>query len=123
MPSLLARIHAEGSWGASPLNNDRLHRLSLAYLVPALCSKAEGRAICGADDDIRYTATAVLQYLIVSSFLRLFCLKSIDKMDEKQQLIGSLPVVNDISEQRAQAKKSSRWGTIKLVCLEILAPR
>jgi hypothetical protein len=87
----------------------------LAYLLPAFCSKAEGRAICGADDDIRYTATAALQYLI-----HLFCLETIDKMDEKQQLIGSLPVVNDISEQRAQAKKNSRWGTIKLVCLEML---
>lgn len=94
----------------------------LAYLLPALWSKVEGRAICGADDDIRNTATAAFQYLIVFSFLRSFCQNSIDKMDEKQQLIGSLPVVNDISEQRAHAKKNSRWGTIKLVCLEITAP-
>jgi len=43
-------------------------------------------------------------------------------MDEKQQLIGSLPVVNDISEQRAQAKKNTRWGTIKLVRVEMIAP-
>ncbi|KAH0423391.1 hypothetical protein KCU90_g8750, partial [Aureobasidium melanogenum] len=44
-------------------------------------------------------------------------------MDEKQQLIGSLPVVNGISEQRAQAKKNSRWGTIKLVtaCAALVA--
>ncbi|KAH0387712.1 carboxypeptidase S, partial [Aureobasidium melanogenum] len=44
-------------------------------------------------------------------------------MDEKQQLIGSLPVVNVISEQRAQAKKNSRWGTIKLVtaCAALVA--
>jgi hypothetical protein len=74
-------------------------------------------------DDIRYTATAAFRYLIVSSFLLSSCLEPIDKMDEKQQLMGSLPVVNDISEQRAQAKKSSRWGTIKLVCHEITAWR
>ena len=37
-------------------------------------------------------------------------------MDEKQQLIGSLPTTNDSFEQRAHAKKSSRWGTVKLVC-------
>jgi len=74
------------------------------------------------DDDIRYTATAAFQYLIVPSFLCSSCENSIDKMDEKQQLIGSLPVVNDISEQRAQAKKNSRWGTIKLVRVGIIAP-
>jgi hypothetical protein len=74
-------------------------------------------------DDIRYPATAAFQYLIVLSFLHPSCGKSVDKMDEKQQLMGSLPVVNDISEQRAQAKKNSRWGTIKLVCLKITALR
>jgi len=116
-------IMPKDRWGASPLNNDRLLRLSLAYLLPALCSKVEGRAICGADDDIRYSATAALQYLIVSSFIHSSSWKLVDKMDEKQQLVGSLPVVNDISEQRAQAKKSSRWGTVKLVCLEIAASR
>ena len=83
---------------------------------PLLQTKAEGRAICGVDDDITWSS-ATAAWSLISTFLpSLFPWKSIDSMDEKQQLYESLPVANAASEQRVQAKKTARWGIIKRVC-------